>query len=279
MDTLKKTSLKPELNGVLGSFVLVSSIALEALGLLPVSTVFDVPCTMRCSAITLIALLGGDIVGASSQISETRDFVHGHPFELEQRLTLVFLLLLIAGLGERRGEDATRMADASFVLLSGFTTVVLFAGHRKPTPACALFGAFLFYSGVRITSQAFSHCNEVLEFTVSFENSQSLGYALSDCVASTALAFGGSCCACCGIYVIANEKTAQLNGAAALTPVVCQIAALAFAAALAAQLAMCGRNSHRTSEPPNLRTSEPPNHKRAAWAEWSGILHRCRVCV
>lgn len=240
MYTHPVTPIKPQLNGVLGSFVLVSSVALEALGLLPVSTAVDVPCTMRCSAITLIALLGADIVGAKSQVTQTRVFVGEHALEFEQRLACLSLLFLVAVLGERQGEDATRMADASFVLFSGYASVVLFAGHRKTTPACALFGALLFYSGVRITAQAFSHCSEVLEFTVSFENSQSLGYALSDSVTSTALAFGGSCCVCCGICVLANERLIQLQGARVLTPAICQISALAFSAALTAQLAMCG---------------------------------------
>lgn len=235
---MKPCKVKPEFNAVTGSVILVSSICLEALGLLPVSTATDVPCTMRCSALVLIALLGADIVGARSNANEARVPVGDHALELEQRLILLLSLLVVSGLGERSGEKEARAADAIFVLVAGCVMVFLFARHVKKTPACALFGALLSYSGTRIVSHALSHSSEVVEFTVSRDNLQSLGYALSDMVASTALVFGGCCCACCGICVLANDKLIQSKGSQELTPAVLQIAALVFSAAFVAQLSM-----------------------------------------
>ena len=110
-----------EFNAVAGCFVLVSAIAFEALGLLPAESTQDVPASFRCSALVLIALLGGPIVGAHRSEAKKGDKISVGDFapELEQRLVIVVLLILVAIFGERHGEPAIRAADSIFVLVAG----------------------------------------------------------------------------------------------------------------------------------------------------------------
>lgn len=230
-----------ELNAVAASFVVFSALAFEALGLLPVSATRDVPAALRCTALVLVVLCGGPVVGAhrAEPKPEDRISVGDLAPELEQRAVLVMLVLLVAVFGERHGEEAIRGADALFVLAAGWAAVVLFVLNGERTaPGSALFGSGIFYAGVRIVSQAITHSAEVLDFTVTHEEIHSTGYALSDCIASTALAFGGASCACCGLAVLVNDRMVENQGTHVVSPAVSQIAALGFASALIAQLAM-----------------------------------------
>ena len=159
--------------------------------------------------------------------------------ELEQRLLMVLLLGAAAVLGERHAESSIRAADSIYSLAAGWGSVALFAVRSPRTAPCsALFASGIFYVGMRIVVQAMSHSAEVLAFRVTRDDVSSGGYALSDCVASTALAFGGSCCACCGLAVLANDRLVEAKGTRVLAPAVSQIGGMAFAAALVAQLSM-----------------------------------------
>lgn len=228
-----------ELNAVGGCFVLVSAIAFEALGLLPAESTQDVPASFRCSALVLIALLGGPIVGAHRSEAKKGDKISVGDLapELEQRLVLVGLLILVAIFGERHGEPAIRAADSIFVLVAGWAAVVLFALRSPRTaPGSALFAAALLYVGVRLVTQGISHSAEVMDFRVTREEVSVRGYSLSDCVASTALSFGGACCACCGLAILVNDRFVEKRGSQVMAAATSQISSMAFAAALIAQL-------------------------------------------
>ena len=228
-------------NAVGGCFVLVSAIAFEALGLLPAESTQDVPASFRCSALVLIALLGGPIVGAHRSEAKKGDKISVGELapEVEQRLVLVGLLILVAIFGERHGEPAIRAADSIFVLVAGWAAVVLFALRSPRTaPGSALFAAALLYVGVRLVTQGVSHSAEVMDFRVTREEVSMRGYSMSDCVASTALSFGGSCCACCGIAILVNDRFVEQRGSQVMAAATSQISGMAFAAALIAQLSM-----------------------------------------
>jgi len=230
-----------EINAVGGCFVVVSAIAFDALGLLPAESTQDVPASFRCSALVLIALLGGPIVGAHRSEPKKGDRISIGDLapELEQRLVAVGLLVLVAIFGERHGEPGVRAADSIFVLAAGWGAVVLFAMRSSRTaPGSALFAAALLYVGVRLVTQGVGHSAEVMDFKVTREDVSVRGYALSDCVASTALSFGGACCACCGLSILVNDRFVEKRGSQVMAAATSQISCMAFAAALIAQLSL-----------------------------------------
>lgn len=238
---LGEIPLRSEFNAVAATSVAVAAIAFEALGLLPCQLPSDVPSSLRCSSLVLIALCAGPIVGAHRTRQIAGDRIHVGEFspELEQRMVAACLLALTAVFGERHAEGSIRAADAIFCLLAGWAGLAFFAlRSTRVVPGAALFASSLFYAGVRIVMQAVSHSYEVMSFRVSRDDVSSRGYALSNCVGSTALAFGGSCCACCGLCVLANDRHIESFGTRVLSPAVTQIAAMAFAAAMVAQLSM-----------------------------------------
>jgi hypothetical protein len=116
---------------------------------------------------------------------------------------------------------------------------VLFALRSPRTaPGSALFAAALVYVGVRLVTQGISHSAEVMDFRVTREDVSVRGYSLSDCVASTALSFGGACCACCGLAILVNDRHVEAKGSQVMAAATSQISGMAFAAALIAQLSM-----------------------------------------
>lgn len=238
---LRKIAPRSEFNAVAAASVTVAAVAFEALGLLPSELPSDVPASLRCSSFVLIALCAGPVVGSHRTHEIAGDRIHVGELspELEQRMVTVGLLALTAILGERHAEGSIRAADAIFSLLAGWSGLAFFAlRSTRVVPGSALFASSLFYTGVRIVMQAVSQSSEVMSFRVSRDDVSSRGYALSDCVGSTALAFGGSCCVCCGLSVLANDRHIESFGSRVLSPAVSQIAAMAFAAALVAQLSM-----------------------------------------
>lgn len=238
---LGATPLRSEFNAVAATSVAVAAVAFEALGLLPPELLSDAPASLRCSSFVLIALCAGPVVGAHRTRKIAGDRIHVGELspELEQRLVAVCLLAVVAIVGERHADAPIRAADAIFCLLAGWGGLALFAlRSTRVVPGSALFGSSLFYAGVRVVLQAVSHSSEVVNFRVSREDVSARGYALSDCVGSTALAFGGSCCACCGLCVLANDRRIESFGTRVISPAVSQIGAMAFAAALVAQLSV-----------------------------------------
>lgn len=226
------------LSAVASATVAVSAVSIEALSALPPTAQKDVPSSLRCSSLVLVALLASPPIDEGNEHSAVfNSGVSVTGFEFEQRGILMLLLILVSVFGENHGDEAIRVADATFVLLSGWSIVMIFiVRSTRPTRASTLSGSFLFYVGARIIKSAFNHSAEVTTFVVSSDQFDTRGYGLSDSVSSTALAFGGSTVACAGALILANDRAIQKHGCQFTSPVVAQLAGVAFTAALVAQL-------------------------------------------
>ena len=233
-----------ELNATVAAAIAVSAIAIEALSALPSTSQKDIPASLRCSSLVLIALLASPIVDT---VQEEKATTYGvslemSGFEFEQRGILMLLLLLVAIFGENHGDETIRVADAIFVLVAGWSIVLLFVlRSQKRTLGSTLVGSLLFYLGVRITAAAINHSYEVVTFVVTADRFDTRGYGLSDSVLATALTFGGTIVTCAGSVILVNDRAIRTNGSHFASPAIAQLAGLAFAAALIAQLSQYSR--------------------------------------
>ena len=219
-----------ETNAVSSCFIACSAIALDSLASLPQNSESQVPSSLRCTSLCLIACLGAPIVSWDLHI---------------EQLGVLFVLLVAAAMaGEHHGEKYVRAADAIFVLLSGYTTILLFifrAPINRPTPGASLAGAMLAYVGLRAVRAGISHANEATNFTVHAFNFQTPGYALGDGVVAVALAFGGSILACTGTFVLICADSVQRKGTYVVAPVLAMNASLVFVSACIAQISASAR--------------------------------------
>ena len=233
-----------EFNAVAASSIAVAALAIDALSALPATSQKDIPASLRCSSMVLVAMLASPVM-ESARKKQTRDAHAAEPpldYELPQRGVLLLLLLVTATLGEAHGEAAIRVADARFTLVAGWSTLALYVLRSSSgTPGSTLVAALLFYLGVRITRAAVNHSAEVVSFTVSSELFESRGYALADAVAATAIGFGGCITACCGVAIVVNDRAIAAYGSTFAAPMVAQLSGFAFAAALIAQLSVYSR--------------------------------------
>lgn len=220
-----------EKNAAAASFVAVASVALDALSAIPPSLVKDVPSSLRCLSLTLVFILGSPIVVPSS---------YDIDLEWSQRGVTIVVLVAAAAVGEHAASAYVRVADAVFVLVAGWGAVFLFVYRSKrPVPGSALFGALLSYTGMRAVRAGIVHASEAAAFTVSSEAFETSGFAVSDTVTSTAIAFSGSMLVCTGILVLLNTQLIADTGSASVSPLVAMNASVAFAAALVAQMSIC----------------------------------------
>jgi hypothetical protein len=222
-----------ETNAAAAAFVAVSAIALDALSAIPPTLVRDVPSSLRCLSLVLVFVLGSPIVTPDSTEID---------LEWSQRGIALFALIASAAVGEHASAPYVRVADAIFVLVTGFGAVFLFVYRStRPVPGSALFGALLCYVGLRAIRAGLVHASEAAAFTVSGDAFETRGFAINDTVASTAIAFSGSMLAATGVLILLNTKLIGKMGTAAVSPLVAMNASMAFAATLVAQLSVYSR--------------------------------------
>lgn len=159
----------------------------------------------------------------------------------DQRSVLLVLLVAAAMAGEHHGQSYVRVADALFVLLSGWAIVLVFvfrtpARPRRPAPGASLSGALLTYVGLRAVRAGMTHANEASNFSVEAFEFETKGYALGDGVVAVAITFGGSMLACTGVIVIFNAALVQKLGTFAISPVVAMNTSFVFVSAFVAQI-------------------------------------------
>lgn len=219
-----------ETNAAAASFVAVASVALDALSAIPPSLVKDVPSSFRCLSLILVFILGSPIVIPSSDDID---------LEWSQRGIAIVGLAVVSAVGEHAASPYVRVADAVFVLVAGWGAVFLFVYRSKrPVPGSALFGALLTYAGMRSVRAGLVHASEAAAFTVSGDAFQTSGFAVSDTVASTAIAFSGSILVCTGFLILLNTHLIADVGSASVSPLVAMNASVAFSAALVAQMSV-----------------------------------------
>lgn len=221
-----------EANAAAACAIAVSAVAMDALCALPQGLEQQVPSSLRCTSMVIVACLGAPIVA-----------LH---LELEQRSVLLSILVVAAFAGEHHGKNYVRVADALFVLVSGWATVFTFVFRsptrtHRPTPGASLAGALLAYVGLRAIRAGMTHGGEASSFTVEAYNFDVRGYAIGDGVVAIMLTFGGSMLTCTGVLVVFNSSLIQELGSYAIAPAVAMNASFVFVAAFVAQLAQYSR--------------------------------------
>jgi hypothetical protein len=218
-----------EANAVACCFIACSAIALDALCALPQGVEQQVPASLRCTAMCVVACLGSPII--------TMDL------ELEQRGVLLVLIGAAAFAGEHHGQSYVRVADALFVLFSGWTTVFMFVFRspsrpRRPAPGASLAGALLTYVGLRAVRAGMTHASEAANFDVEAFAFETKGYALGDGVVTVAITFGGAMLVCTGLLVLFNSTLVQEFGTFSISPAVAMNTSFVFISAFVAQLSV-----------------------------------------
>jgi hypothetical protein len=218
-----------EANAVACCFISCSAIAMDALCALPQGIEQQVPASLRCTAMCVVACLGSPIV--------TLDL------EIEQRSVLLVLLVAAALAGEHHGQSYVRVADALFVLLSGWAIVFTFVFRapsrpRRPAPGASLAGAFLAYVGLRAVRAGMTHASEAANFSVEAFAFETKGYALGDGVVAVAVTFGGAMLVCTGVLILFNSALVQEFGTFAISPIVAMNTSFVFVSAFVAQLSV-----------------------------------------
>jgi hypothetical protein len=204
---------------------------MDALCALPQGIEQQVPASLRCTSMCVVACLGSPIV--------TPDL------EIEQRGVLLTALAAAALAGEHHGNNYVRVADALFVLIAGWAIVLAFAANsperakpRHPPRCASLSGALLTYVGLRAVRAGMTHASEAANFRVEAFAVETKGYALGDGVVAFAITFGGSMLACTGLAVMSNSPAMQEHGTSAVTSAVAMNTSFVFVSAFVAQVSV-----------------------------------------
>lgn len=225
--------------------VFVSAVAFDALNALPTSIVADVPVSMRTTSLILVALIAAPPVEPH--------------FLFEQRALACVLLAVSAWVGLHHGGPHARVADATYCLLGGWATVMIYGlsgpkrgerGHDsrgRRENVIALSSGFLGYAGLRVIRAGLSHATEVAQFTVSGEDVTARGFALADDVVASAHAFGGLICVAASVVVLVNHDLLYEYGCTPVCTVLAMMSVLVFTAAFVIQITSYARLEDMTT--------------------------------
>jgi hypothetical protein len=213
---------------------------MDALCALPNGIEQQVPASLRCTSMCLVACLASPIIAPD--------------VEIEQRGVLLILLVAAAFCGEHHGRVNVRIADALFAIVSGWFVVFVFVARRddkksrseQESPAVSLFGTLLIYVGLRSVRAGLTHAKEASSFNVEAFEITSKGYAVGDGVVSVFITFGGAMLVCTGIFVLFNSKVVVKNkrNVYSISATVAMNSCFVFVSALVVQLSVCARMEH-----------------------------------
>ena len=221
------------MNAVGACAVAVNAIAMDALSALPPTVVKDVPSSLRCTAMVLVFCLGSPVV-----MPDAIDV----DLSWQQRGLAFIGLIFVAAMGDHASEVNVRVADAVFVLISGWAGIFLFVHKsQRAVSGSALFGAFLTYVGSRAARVGLVHSAETRAFSVSGDSFETQGYALADTTIAVTVVFAGSILTSTGIIILLNTDLINAVGSHAVSPIVSMNSGCAFAAALVSQLSVYSR--------------------------------------
>jgi hypothetical protein len=227
--------IRAETNAVAACMVFVAAVAFDALNALPSTAVVDVPSSLRATSLTLLAVL------AAPPVNEEVLW--------QQRGVAVLALLVAAWLGLHVGDVHSRVADCAYVLVGGWSTLLIFTMDSKKRwqtdfdtrgkreNVTALSNAYLLYTGIRIVRAGLEHATAVTGFTLTHDTFATRGYGVADDVVATGLVFGGSICICAAVIVLLNYDQIYAYGCASVCSVVGMLSVLAFTAAFVVQIA------------------------------------------
>ena len=218
--------------------ILVSVLVLSPLCGLPGSITNDFPSTLRATALVLISLLSAPPLFRDSNRV------------LEQRLFLAACVAGAALAAENRGEGPARAIDALFIFVALSSCVIssvsngLSNGNKSNDDTtqstneniCSLFGALLFYTGVRLVRDAFALPQETLSFAITKMEFNVRGFALVDEMVLATKAINGTLFACVGLIVLLQHNNVLKYGVAAVARTCRAIACLSFVTTFVSQL-------------------------------------------
>tara|TARA_B110001452_G_scaffold120849_1_gene100286 strand:- start:361 stop:2127 length:1767 start_codon:yes stop_codon:yes gene_type:complete len=231
--------LVAEGNVVAACAIFASSIAFDALNALPTTIVADVPVSLRTTALVLVALIAAPPVEPH--------------FLFEQRALACVLLAIAAWIGLHHGGPNARVADATYCLLGGWATILIYGlsgpmqGERgydargRRENLVALASGFLGYAGLRVVRASVSHATEVVQFSVSDQEVSARGYAQADDLVAATLGFGGLICIAASVIVLMNHDLIYEYGCTPVCTVMAMLSVLVFTAAFVVQIATYAR--------------------------------------
>lgn len=253
-------SEKIERNCLAAATLYIGAIVADGLSAIDTPSINQSPASMRCTAAVLIACLGAPPLRQR--------------FVFEQRLIIGACLAAVALIGLHDGSEGVRVVDAIYIWLVLSLTLYSFAtggiedigqkakanfkGISAEAPpyvyresACCLAMATLFYSGMRITRQAFAHSEAARTFQVAgtaWDGSERLttGYAASSTASVIAIAFGGAVCIGLSVTLFASSELREV-GTGAKKELLTSCAFLLLFSAFAATLAWSEQNTVLTA--------------------------------
>lgn len=236
-DETKDVEKPVEDNVVCAVFVLITAVVLDALCALPGAILDDVPASLRTTSLALVVLL------SSPSVSKSRHFL------LEQRVVIGILVAMAAFVGMNRAEESARNADGLFSLIGVLSAIVACATngtairnaskeHKMEVREhlAALYGAVLWYVGVRTVRHSLALPSEVLEFSVTHGDVDARGYGIVNDLSVVGLSFSGSVVAAFGAIVLLNHELVLHVGSSALSTVAGMLSCFAFLGAFMAQI-------------------------------------------
>ena len=235
----RRHALVVEGNVVAACAIFASSIAFDALNALPTTVVADVPVSLRTTSLVLVALIAAPPIESH--------------FLFEQRALACVLLAFSAWGGLHHGGPNARVADATYCLLGGWATILIYGisgpkqgergydGRGRRENAVALASGFLGYAGLRIVRASVSHAAEVVQFSVSDQDVFVRGYALADDLVAAALGFGGVICISAAMIILANHDLVYERGCTPVCRILGMLSVFVFTAAFVVQIASYAR--------------------------------------
>ena len=242
------------------SIICVTAIVMDALCALPRGVEQQVPSSLRCTSIVLVACLASPILSTG--------------FAFEQR-GLFLLGLVIASLrGEHHGNANVRAADALFILVSGCVIVYLYkinvkqsstAKPEKSTSNYSLTGSLITYVGLRVVRNAICHAGEVYQYVVHDYDFETRGYGLADGVFVFTATFGGAMLVCTGVFVILHSQEMESSISSAVRCTIATNTTVIFASTLIAQLSTHAHAEYLTMIFSKASCIGPQQHCAAAY--------------
>lgn len=238
-----------EVNSVVAAVIFIGAIVFDATSAHDPQPLHNVPLSMRCSCIILIACL------ASPPIRQSAVFL--------QRLVLAIALGVISMVGSHIGSKGSRFADLIFTFLIGTMTLSSYmrggteslskSKKRQLTPdapaftrrdsVSALAISILFYSSLRVIRQCIVYSGAVRDFSISTTdwtgNNTNLvpGYALMSVASLCAVGFGGTVSFALSASLLASSSLREI-GTGAKREIMLVAGFLQFSAAFWATVAL-----------------------------------------
>lgn len=229
-----------ETNVLCSLFVCLCGPVFDALCALPGAVLEDVPASLRTTSLALAVLLGASAMRTDGL------------FVLEQRGILATLLASAAFIGLNQAEVAARNADAVFSFVGTLAAMLAMQQNGAPLKfdseeqavkckkrehLSAFCGSMLFYLGMRVVRHAFALSNEILNFKVSHDDINVMGYGVAVDLVAAGNCFAGACTVAFACIVLLNYDLVLHVGSSALSTIASVMSCFVFLGAFVAQMA------------------------------------------